>query len=108
MFYTMKLQINSGYLYILPICSSDRYHTVSTLSEAMQEKFGRKDCPYLYDCGIAVTKDFFSRVCKSPGYINCHHFAKRVGELKTPLTWLQKMAVDQAKMMTNDIEATQF
>jgi hypothetical protein len=54
-----------------------------------------------------VTKDFFSRVCKSPAYVNCHHFAKRVGELMTPISWLQKMAVDQAKSMSTDIETAQ-
>lgn len=80
---------------------------MSTLSEAMQEQFGKKDCPFLDNCGIPITKDFFSRVCKTPGYLNCHHFAKRVGELKKPITWLQKLAVDQAKMMTTNIEATQ-
>ncbi|MCK4582531.1 hypothetical protein KAU18_04380 [Candidatus Bathyarchaeota archaeon] len=80
---------------------------VSTLSEALQEKFNKRDCPFLHDCGVPVTKDFFTRVCKTPGYLNCHHFAKKMGDLKKPLTWLQKLAVDQAKMMTTDIEATQ-
>ena len=80
---------------------------VSLLSEAIQEKFNKKDCPFIHDCDIPITKDFFTRVCKSPAYINCHHFAKRMDELQTPITWLQKLAVDQAKMMTNDIEATQ-
>jgi len=81
---------------------------VSTLSEALHEKFGRKACPYLYNCSVAITKDFFRRVCKTPGYINCHHFAKRTDELKTPLSWLQKLAVDQAKHMEQDIEARQL
>jgi len=73
----------------------------------MQEKFNKKDCPFLNDCGVAVTKDFFSRVCKTPGYLNCHHFARRMDELQTPMTWLQKLAVDQAKVMSSDIGATQ-
>ena len=80
---------------------------MSTLSEVMQEKFNKKHCPFINDCGVPVTKDFFSRVCKTPGYLNCHHFAKRMDELQTPITWLQKLAVDQAKMMSTDIEATQ-
>ena len=80
---------------------------MSTLSEAMQEKFNRKDCPFLQDCDVPVTKDFFSRVCKAPGYLNCHHFAKRMDELQTPMSWLQKLAVDQAKVMSQDIETTQ-
>lgn len=97
-----------GYLYISLIYNSNQVQkSMSTLSEALQEKFGTKDCPFLHDCDVPITKDFFARVCKVPGYVNCHHFARRVGELKTPLTWLQKMAVDQAKMMTADVEATQ-
>ena len=87
--------------------SINQVKKVSLLSEAIQEKFNKKDCPFIHDCDIPITKDFFTRVCKSPAYINCHHFAKRMDELQTPITWLQKLAVDQAKMMTNDIEATQ-
>ena len=80
---------------------------MSSLSEAFQKKLNRKDCPYLHDCSFAITKDFFSRICNSPSYVNCHHFAKRMDELQTPITWLQKLAVDQSKMMSTDIEATQ-
>jgi len=80
---------------------------MSTLSEAIQEKFHKKDCPFIRDCSVPVTKDFFTRVCKTPGYINCHHFAKRMNELKTPMTWLQKLAVEQAKMFSSNLEATQ-
>ena len=72
---------------------------VSTFSEAFQEKFGRKDCPFIFDCDIEITKDFFSRVCKTPAYPNCHHFAKRVGELHVPMTWLQRIAIDQARVV---------
>ena len=78
---------------------------MSTFSEALQEKFGRRDCPYIYDCDVQITKDFFSRVCKTPAYTNCHHFAKRVGELQTPIVWLQKLAVDQSRVLEQDIEA---
>ena len=78
---------------------------LTTLSEAFQKKLNRKDCPYLHDCGIYITGDFFRRICNSPSYLNCHHFAKRVGELRPPMAWLQKLAVDQAKMMEQQIEA---
>jgi hypothetical protein len=77
---------------------------MTTLSEAMREKFDRKSCPFLYDCEVPVTKDYFNRICKSPEYINCHHFAKRMGELYTPMTWLQKMATDQGKIIEPSIE----
>ncbi|MBM3291212.1 hypothetical protein FJY84_00875 [Candidatus Bathyarchaeota archaeon] len=79
---------------------------MSTLSEALQEKFGRKDCPFIFDCDVQVTKDFFSRVCKTPAYTNCHHFAKRVGELQLPMTWLQKIAIDQARVTEQSIETS--
>lgn len=76
-----------------------------TLSEALQKKLRKKDCPYLHDCSIRVTKDFFARICNTTAYVNCHHFAKRVDELRTPMSWLQKLAVDQAKMVEQSIEA---
>ena len=72
---------------------------MSTSSEAFQEKFGRRDCPFIFDCNVEITKDFFSRVCKTPAYPNCHHFAKRVNELQVPMTWLQKLAIDQARVV---------
>ena len=78
---------------------------MSSLSEAFQKKLNRKDCPYLHECRVPITKDFFSRICSSPSYVNCHHFAKKVNELKTPMAWLQKIAVDQAKMMEQRVEA---
>ena len=78
---------------------------MSSLSEAFQKKLNRKDCPYLHECRVPITKDFFSRICNSPSYVNCHHFAKKVNELRTPMAWLQKLAVDQAKMMEQRIEA---
>ena len=77
---------------------------MSTFSEALQEKFSRKECPFLFNCNIEITRDFFIRVCKTPDYPRCQFFANRVGELHVPLTWLQKLAVDQA-MYDNYIES---
>ena len=78
---------------------------MDSLSEAFQKKLNRKDCPYLHDCGVKITKDFYNRICNSPAYVNCHHFAKKVNELKTPMSWLQKIAVDQAKMIEQRVKA---
>ncbi len=80
---------------------------MSTLSEALQQKLRRKDCPFLEDCSVPVTKDFFTRICTSPAFINCHNYAKRMNELCIPMTWLQKMAVGQAKMMEQNMEIQQ-
>ena len=78
---------------------------MTTLSEAFQKKLNKKDCPYLNDCGVYITKDFYRRNSNSPSYLNCHHFDKRVGELRPPMSWLQQLAVDQAKMMEQQVEA---
>jgi len=75
------------------------------LMEALERRFRRRDCPFIKDCTVEVTRDYFTRICSTPAYVNCHHYARRVGELRTPLGWLQKIAVDQAKMMERDIEA---
>jgi hypothetical protein len=77
---------------------------MSSLSEALQEKFGRRSCPFLCDCEVPVTKDYFSRICKTSGYINCHHFAKKMGELNTPITWLQKIAVQETRLLEHGME----
>lgn len=81
-----------------------RVNKISTLSETFQKKLNRKDCPYLHDCTIKVTKDFFARICNTAAYLNCHHFAKKVNELRTPMVWLQKMAIEQDKMLEQHIE----
>jgi len=78
---------------------------MATLSEALRQKLKKKDCPFLHDCGVQITKDYFARICNATAYINCHHFAKRVGELRTPMSWLQKLAIDQAKILEQNIEA---
>jgi hypothetical protein len=77
---------------------------MTTLSEVFQKKLNKKDCPYLHDCEVHTTRDFFKRICNTVAYVNCHHFAKKVGELKTPMAWLQKIAIDQDKIMEPQVE----
>jgi hypothetical protein len=76
---------------------------MSTYSEAYQDIFKRKDCPYILDCGIEVTKDYFIRMCKRDNYTSCQHFAKRCGELKIPMSWLQRQAIEQVQVREPDI-----
>ncbi len=68
-----------------------------TRSEAIQRVLKREECPHILDCGASVTMQFFSRLCKSPNYVNCHHFAKKMGELRSPVEWLQRLAVMEGK-----------
>jgi hypothetical protein len=86
-----------------------------TRSEAIQRVLRRESCPYLIDCAASITKDFFGRICNSGRYPKCHYFARRVDELKAPLAWLQRLAIDEEKQLArtgeedatmNDIEGT--
>jgi hypothetical protein len=77
----------------------DRTATV-TRSETLQRILRRESCPYMIDCAAPVTKDYFGRICNSEGYLKCHHFARRVGELKAPMAWLQRFAVDEERRLT--------
>ena len=57
-----------------------------------------RDCPLLLECNISITKNFFFRICNTPQYQNCHHYARKKDQLKTPLIWLQKKAIqDEGK-----------
>jgi hypothetical protein len=68
-----------------------------TPSEAMHKVLKREDCPCLMGCEAPVTRNFFTRICNSTHYLNCHHFARKMDELKSPMTWLQALAVHEEK-----------
>ncbi|MGD2200466.1 MAG: hypothetical protein PVJ38_02395 [Candidatus Bathyarchaeota archaeon] len=44
---------------------------------------------------MKITKGFFSRVCNARAHVKCHHLARRMGELKVPVAWLQRKAMDE-------------
>ena len=71
--------------------------TTVTRSEALQRVLRRESCPYMIDCAAPVTKDYFGRICNTVVYLKCHHFARRVDELKPPMAWLQRFAVDEER-----------
>ncbi len=71
---------------------------MTTRSEAIQAVLRSEDCPYLLDCGVPVTKNFFNLLCNSSRYTDCRHFAKRCGELQSPLVWLQKRAMHEERV----------
>ena len=68
---------------------------LTTRSEAFQQVLQRENCPFAMECEASVTRNFFDRICNSKSYINCHNFARRFGELYTPMEWLQKLAVHE-------------
>lgn len=70
---------------------------MTTRSKAMQVVLRIEDCPYLLDCGIPVTKNFFNCLCNSYRYTDCRHFVRRAGELQAPLVWLQKQAMKEER-----------
>jgi hypothetical protein len=76
---------------------------METFSEAMHRALERRSCPNMCACQAAITKDFFSRICHSEAYINCHHFARQVGELITPMSWLQRLAVEECRQTPQSV-----
>ncbi len=70
--------------------------STTTPSEALQRISNRKDCPNLLECESAVTQEYFKRICGTRGYIRCHHYARRMGYLKSPISWLQHQAMHEA------------
>lgn len=57
-----------------------------------------RHCPLLKSCRHMVTIQYFRRICNTGAYPTCRHYSKRMNQLKTPLQWLQKLAVEKAKM----------
>jgi hypothetical protein len=54
-------------------------------------------CPYLTEeggCDHRITSEYFARLCTSTAYLNCYHYCKRRGYLKTPIEWLQRKAIE--------------
>ena len=70
--------------------------STATRSEAIQRITDRKDCPSLLECESGVTRDYFKRICGTRGYVKCHHYARRMGELMSPMAWLQRQAMSEA------------
>lgn len=67
--------------------------TTLTESESIITLNKSKDCPFLLECNTEVTSNFYQRICNTANYNNCHHYARRLGLLMTPITWLQNKAV---------------
>jgi len=60
-------------------------------------------CPYIKghkdfgntQCSEQITRMFFQRLCNTGAYEQCKICAKKHNELKNPIAWLQKEAVDK-------------
>lgn len=63
--------------------------------ESLRELSEEKHCPFLKSCSVELTRDYFLKICNTNSYATCHHFAKKIGELKNPIGWLQKIAVER-------------
>ncbi len=76
--------------------------STTTRSEALQRISNRKECPSLLECESGVTQDYFKRICGTRGYVRCHHYARRMGELNAPMAWLQRLAIIDAVKKAED------
>jgi hypothetical protein len=68
---------------------------VESFYESLKELNEEKFCPFLKSCSVDLTRDYFLKICNTNSYASCQHFAKRLGELKTPINWLWKIAVER-------------
>jgi len=71
--------------------------TTLTESDSIITFNNAKDCPFLLECNTGVTNNFYQRICNTNNYNNCHHYARRMDILMTPMVWLQKKAVQDNK-----------
>jgi len=72
-----------------------------TKSDSKNRLNSSKDCPFILECNSGVTKNFFQRICNTNNHNNCHHYARKLGELVTPMVWLQKKAVQDNNKKDN-------
>jgi len=79
----------------LSASENSRGGDVESFYESLRELNEEKCCPFLKSCSVDLTRDYFLKICNTNSYASCHHFAKRLGELRTPIRWLQKIAVEK-------------
>ena len=58
-----------------------------------------KYCPLLKSCRYMVTIHYFRQICNTGAHPKCRYYSKKTNQLKTPLQWLQKLVVEEAKMV---------
>jgi hypothetical protein len=58
------------------------------------EEINQESCPFLMGCDKNITKHYFINICNSRQYKSCHHYASKAKELDTPISWLQKISVE--------------
>jgi hypothetical protein len=68
-----------------------------TLTEALQRVTGRDSCPMLTKCDWNIAKGYLVHFCMSRNYVRCHYLAKRMGELKSPVDCISRLAMEQER-----------
>ena len=76
------------------------YQVLQKTSENVDENLLRhtfaSSCPCLMSCDSGITEDYFVSICNSAGYEKCHQLARMMDTLKTPMKWLQRVAIKNA------------
>ena len=52
-----------------------------------------------------VTKEFFNRVCNAKSFANCQIYARKNDMMRTPIRWVQQMAVEISKKTKSSADA---
>ncbi len=63
-----------------------------------------QSCPDFNTCESRITKGFYDRICNSKQFKQCHFFAMRHGDIKTPVDWLVSMAIQESHVSVVDNE----
>lgn len=61
-------------------------------------------CPYIKTCKHRIPRNYFIRICNTAAYRKCRFYAKRANKLRTPVNWLQKMAINKEKVKKDSKE----
>ena len=61
-----------------------------------------KFCPLMkggtntFQCGQPVTRYAFENFCNNPNFGSCRRYAEKTKQLKSPIQWLQREAVEMS------------
>ena len=72
-------------------------HAEETIEENLLRDRDANSCPCLMSCVSVITEGYFVKLCNSAGFEKCHHLARMMNRLKTPIKWLQVTAIKKAQ-----------
>jgi hypothetical protein len=72
-------------------------HAEGSIEENPLKNKDSNSCPCLMSCVSVITEGYFVKLCNSTGFEKCHQLARMMNRLKTPIEWLQVIAMKKAQ-----------